>query len=156
MTTFRKLPVEIEAFRLGDEWPEWWADAVSANKVITNNNDGSWRSGPDNALIQTLEGTMSASFGDWIIRGVKGEIYPCKPDIFAATYEPVTLPPSTEGAEIVRKLSQMSRVRGMWTDADREYAARAATHITIQEAELTRLRQRVAELEGDHENEEAK
>lgn len=39
-------------------------------------------------LIETLEGTHRANPGDWIIRGVKGEFYPCKPDIFAATYEP--------------------------------------------------------------------
>ena len=39
--------------------------------------------------IPTLEGTMKASVGDWIIRGVRGELYPCKPDIFAATYEAV-------------------------------------------------------------------
>lgn len=38
--------------------------------------------------IETLEGTITASPGDWIIRGVKGEFYPCKPDIFALTYEP--------------------------------------------------------------------
>lgn len=38
--------------------------------------------------IRTLEGTMRAEFGDWIIRGVKGELYPCKPDIFTATYDP--------------------------------------------------------------------
>jgi hypothetical protein len=38
--------------------------------------------------ITTLEGTMIANVGDWIIQGVKGECYPCKPDIFAATYEP--------------------------------------------------------------------
>jgi len=41
-------------------------------------------------VIQTLEGTMQASPGDWIIRGVAGEFYPCKPDIFEATYEAVT------------------------------------------------------------------
>lgn len=41
-------------------------------------------------LIATLEGVMRANLGDWIIQGVKGEIYPCKPDIFAATYEEVT------------------------------------------------------------------
>ena len=41
------------------------------------------------AFIETFEGTMRADLGDWIIRGVKGELYPCKPDIFAATYEPV-------------------------------------------------------------------
>jgi hypothetical protein len=39
-------------------------------------------------FIETLEGTMRAEVGDWIITGVKGERYPCKPDIFAATYEP--------------------------------------------------------------------
>jgi len=38
--------------------------------------------------ICTLEGTMKASVGDWIIKGVKGEFYPCKPEIFEATYEP--------------------------------------------------------------------
>jgi len=40
--------------------------------------------------IDTLEGTMTAAPGDWIIRGIKGELYPCKPDIFAATYDPVS------------------------------------------------------------------
>ncbi len=40
------------------------------------------------AIIATLEGDMEAQPGDWIIQGVKGELYPCKPDIFAATYEP--------------------------------------------------------------------
>lgn len=42
--------------------------------------------------IETLEGTMRASPGDWIIRGVKDELYPCKPDVFEATYEPVEEP----------------------------------------------------------------
>ena len=46
--------------------------------------------------IETLEGTMVADPGDWIITGVKGERYPCKPDIFAQTYEPVE-PDATEG-----------------------------------------------------------
>jgi hypothetical protein len=44
--------------------------------------------GPGDHLIHTLEGVMTASPGDWIITGVKGERYPCKPDIFEATYEP--------------------------------------------------------------------
>lgn len=39
-------------------------------------------------VIETLEGDITASLGDWIIKGVKGEFYPCKPDIFDATYEP--------------------------------------------------------------------
>lgn len=46
------------------------------------------------AVIETLEGKMTVSPGDWIIRGVAGELYPCKPDIFAATYEPVPESPT--------------------------------------------------------------
>ena len=44
---------------------------------------------PEHIRIKTLEGVMKAGLGDWIIRGVSGEFYPCKPCIFAATYEPV-------------------------------------------------------------------
>lgn len=89
MGKYRKKPIIIDAFRLGEEWPDWWAEKHCQNEVTTHNEDGRWRGGPDYALIQTLEGTMRAENGDWIIRGVAGEIYPCKPDIFAATYEPV-------------------------------------------------------------------
>jgi len=87
---YRKKPVVIEAFRLGDEWPDWWAEKVTAEVVTTFNYDqGAVRGGPDYAIIKTLEGRMRAERGDWIIKGIKGEIYPCKPDIFEATYEPV-------------------------------------------------------------------
>lgn len=48
----------------------------------------------DNIAIPTLEGVMYALPGDWIIKGVKGEFYPCKSDIFKATYEPVCRPRS--------------------------------------------------------------
>lgn len=87
---FRKKPVVIEAFRLGEAWPDWWAEKHGRNEVTTHNEDGRWRGGPDYALIHTLEGVMRAERGDWIIRGVQGELYPCKPDIFAATYEPAS------------------------------------------------------------------
>ena len=46
-------------------------------------------SAPDRWYVLTLEGPLTISDGDWIIRGIAGEFYPCKPDIFAATYEPV-------------------------------------------------------------------
>lgn len=100
---FRKKPVVIEAFQLGVKWPEWWHEKHITNEVTTHNDDGRHRGGPDYALIHTLEGVMRAEKGDWIIRGVRGEIYPCKPDIFALTYEavsdlaPVT-PPATVAA----------------------------------------------------------
>lgn len=77
---YRKKPVEVEAFQwLVDEVPQWWRDAKD---VVVNVHSGS-------AFIPTLEGTHEARKGDWIIRGIKGELYPCKPDIFAMTYEPV-------------------------------------------------------------------
>jgi hypothetical protein len=81
---FRKKPVVIEAFQFQqptsvEEAPGWLTEAVLKNDFLVV--DGV-------AHIVTLEGIMTAQPGDWIIRGVKGEIYPCKPDIFAATYEP--------------------------------------------------------------------
>lgn len=87
---FRKRPVVIEAFRLGtDPMPDWFCDERTLGRIVTRNLDGRWKGGPDVAEITTLEGVMTALSGDYIIRGVKGEIYPCKPDIFAATYERV-------------------------------------------------------------------
>lgn len=84
---FRKKPVEIEAVR----YRAGMQDAAFADDVIAGRvrypEDGTM-------LIQTLEGTMVAQPGDWIIRGVKGELYPCKPDIFAATYEDAARPSS--------------------------------------------------------------
>ncbi|MFD2248884.1 hypothetical protein FHS82_000993 [Pseudochelatococcus lubricantis] len=82
MPKFRKKPVVIEAVQLrpGEE-PYELSQAV-VNGVVRYTEDGS-------VLIKTLEGVMSASPGDWIIRGVNGELYPCKPDIFEKTYEAV-------------------------------------------------------------------
>lgn len=91
MPKFRKKPVVIEAVqytrRFG--WPEWFHDAVTRNEIITHGT-GKFADPQDECFcdIKTLEGVMRASDGDWIIRGVKGEIYPCKPDIFEQTYEP--------------------------------------------------------------------
>ncbi len=86
MPLFRKKPVVIEAFQFTgcsnteQSVPEWFVDAV---------NDGIVFASPDHIIIKTLEGDHRADPGDWIIRGVKDELYPCKPDIFAATYDAV-------------------------------------------------------------------
>ena len=81
---YRKKPVVIEAYCYNQKpencRPDWFQSAVSANRIITFT---------DHAEIVTLEGVMTASLGDWVIKGVQGELYPCKPDIFAATYEAV-------------------------------------------------------------------
>lgn len=85
---YRKKPVVIEAVQLQRkfDWPDWFHQAVTDNKVITFGL-GKFGEGEVYCLIETLEGTHRANEGDFIIRGVKGELYPCKPDIFALTYE---------------------------------------------------------------------
>jgi hypothetical protein len=86
---FRKKPVVIEAEQLLP--PEQVPAGVRAVE---------WRGGGGyNYFVDTLEGRMAACAGDWIITGITGEKYPCKPDIFAATYERVTPRPTDEGEE---------------------------------------------------------
>ena len=82
---YRKKPVVIEAVQFDGSHPS--ADAIIAKwpKIGKAYTADSYLEG---LIIPTLEGTMRANGGDWIIQGVKGEIYPCKPDIFEATYEP--------------------------------------------------------------------
>lgn len=78
---YRKKPVVIEAFQwLREEVPSWWNEASGGFQIEVATGA---------VLMPTLEGTMKAQPGDWIIRGIKGELYPCKPDIFEATYEKV-------------------------------------------------------------------
>lgn len=89
---YRKKPVVIEAFRLGDREliaEDWFWDAVSDNLIITHDfgKRGYSYGRPAWCEIKTLEGVMIARSGDYIIRGVQGEIYPCKPDVFKKTYE---------------------------------------------------------------------
>lgn len=85
---YRKKPVVIDAFRWTGgpdqtEDPLWIVDAIKKGAVWFENIGT-----PDvKCLIQTLEGPITASIGDYIIKGIKGELYPCKPDIFEATYE---------------------------------------------------------------------
>ena len=82
MARFRKRPVEIDAFRLPLDGPlPDWLEAAVASGVVRPLGAG--------AQIDTLEGLLTATPGDWIIRGVKGELYSCKPDVFALTYEAV-------------------------------------------------------------------
>lgn len=76
---YRKKPVEIEAVL--------WS-GFNYEEVCELGDKKVQRSG-NNLLIYTLEGTMIASLGDYIIKGVSGELYPCKPDIFKLTYEKV-------------------------------------------------------------------
>ena len=73
---FRKKPVVIEAEQARE------GEMTRLPGVVRNHARQTW-------VIQTLEGEMDVSPGDWVITGIKGEHYPCKPDIFEQTYEPV-------------------------------------------------------------------
>jgi hypothetical protein len=83
---FRKKPVVIEAVQFTGEqpWPEGVEPAVLQHNLPRDRDY--WPTGAP--IIHTLEGPHLVRVGDWIITGVQGERYPCKPDIFAATYEP--------------------------------------------------------------------
>lgn len=102
MARFRKKPVVIEAFQMtrerrwdNSEWPTWLNEAWQREP-----RKGSVWIDPDAPVVPgretlaelllcgTLEGSLRIDWDDWIIQGVRGELYPCKPDIFEATYEP--------------------------------------------------------------------
>ena len=90
---FRKKPVVIEAVQFNNINREEIEQFVGKELKQVIESDTAWEAGiapPVSSLtIPTLEGDMKAMPGDWIIKGVKGEYYPCKPDIFEQTYEPV-------------------------------------------------------------------
>jgi hypothetical protein len=111
---FRKKPVVIEAVPAAQlihgatkDWqnlPDWFVAAYDAGGVLIRSE------GID---IKTLEGTMTADRADIVIRGVKGELYPCKPDIFAATYDPVDAPDTREKGSISPSQAGTAQVSGM-------------------------------------------
>lgn len=83
MPKFRKRPVVIEAFQMTEKvFTTDHPNDLHIKGVIYSPKERC-------AYINTLEGRMKVNLGDWIIQGIKGELYPCKPDIFEATYEPV-------------------------------------------------------------------
>ena len=94
---FIKKPIIVEAFQMtlarrasNAEWPNWlhmaWQkerdEAGSLHPTVEGTSEGT-------LSITTLEGEHLVSWGDWIIKGIAGEIYPCKPEIFHATYDPI-------------------------------------------------------------------
>lgn len=90
MQKYRKKPVEIDAVQLHMSNMESLIEQMRRDGYEVE----SFSQPPMRAIsgikIKTLEGTMQANFGDWIIKGVQGEYYPCKPDIFEKTYDLVS------------------------------------------------------------------
>jgi hypothetical protein len=89
MPMYRKKPVVIEARRVAGMPINVYAVADWCGGKVDTETAADRRSIVPFILIDTLEGTMKANEGDWIIKGVNGEFYPCKPDVFSKTYEPV-------------------------------------------------------------------
>ena len=81
MAKYRKKPVVVEAV-------QWDGDLQKLAK-LGGAREYEQEFLSDDVVIHTLEGNMRAQKGDWIIKGIKGELYPCKDDIFQATYEPM-------------------------------------------------------------------
>ena len=87
----RKKPLEVDAVYWAkdityamDSWPQWLIDALNTPREDTGSIE---LLGNGELSITTLEGTIIARLGDYVIRGIHGELYPCKSDIFIATYE---------------------------------------------------------------------
>lgn len=91
---YRKKPVLIEAIQLTSDVAQFWRVYEFMRSDVQE-----WDDEPFRIRIRTLEGEMWATEGDWVIKGVQGEFYPCKPDIFAQTYESAARPaPEALGA----------------------------------------------------------
>lgn len=91
---YRKKPVEVEAFQYDGDLmdssgkyyvPDWAIKAIESHVMFYDSLDSN--SPPCELFINTLEGNYHVSIGDYIIQGINGELYPCKPDIFKKTYE---------------------------------------------------------------------
>jgi hypothetical protein len=97
MARYRKLPIEIEAqkwegnkdFFLNADKYNFFTEAYKKGKIVLSEDPLTKLMGNEYLYIVTLEGTMKANIGDYVIKGVTGEYYPCKPDIFEKTYERV-------------------------------------------------------------------
>lgn len=84
MAKYRKKPVVIDAMQFTEEGKDRVFNFITCNSYPEMDQIGNYI-----IKIETLEGVMTANLGDWIIKGVNGEFYPCKPDIFEKTYEEV-------------------------------------------------------------------
>lgn len=116
-TYYMKKPVVVSSFQLGyQDMPLWFQEAIADNKV--SNISAFLESANEIIKIKTLEGIMTAQKGDWIIRGVKGEIYPCKDDVFKATYDFVNLRHIKVGDNLAGKIIYINETNYLGAEAE--------------------------------------
>ena len=146
--TFRKKPIEIQAWhwRFSTEQaeePVWIRDALHRWPQLGSIAFEPHHPDCPRIAIATLEGVMTANPGDWIIRGVKGELYPCKPDIFEMTYERADAPSDRDA--LIAALAQAEHGR----DEARKHANKLGRELDEQGDELERAeRQRDQAIEA--------
>lgn len=116
-TYFKKKPIVVSCFQLGyQDIPLWFQGAIKDNFV--SNIDAFLASANETIKIKTLEGVMTASKGDWIIRGVKGEIYPCKDEVFKETYEFTKLSHIKVGDNLAGKMLYIEEINYLGTEPE--------------------------------------
>jgi hypothetical protein len=136
MARYRKKPVEVEAFLFGvDNMPDWFMDKVISKDVVLHripfDESRARNYGQMYCYIKTLEGTMQAYEGkDYIIKGIKGEIYPCKVDVFESTYEIPT-------ADVVPK-SEVEDYKHNWQKIHDSYNEDCLEHYNKGRQDATR------------------
>lgn len=123
MAKYRKNPVSVDAFRFGyDLIPS----EMAGDDRIRIHFD------PDfHMIIHTLEGDMRANFGDYIIKGVQGELYPCKPDIFEATYSSDEIVAADAGD---RNMTESDPVKSPWHYAKDDVECKQAQAAMIRDS----------------------
>lgn len=141
---FTKRPVTIEAAQLSETRPAVVID------WIRSNGGSAWIDETGSLSIRTLEGVMYANEGDWIVRGVQGEFYPCKPDIFTQTYQPAAEhvegeqadPTDAEVRAGAEAAYEVARIREHFpTEFDRAPLGIQNTYLGMSRAALTAARE---------------
>lgn len=147
---YRKKPVEIEAFRYDGDFidkdgnyyiPGWGIEAFENNVIKYNSYD------KGKLAIETLEGTMIADIGDYIIKGINGELYPCKPDIFRKTYELVKPCEFSVSTETIKQESNLDGlVERVKENLDN--SLRKKSELVTEMDYIERMKQEYIELTG--------
>ena len=116
MNKYRKKPLVIEAIH--------YTIPVDVEEVLNFlEGSGAWYQDTHGIVLPTLEGEMLASPGDWIIKGIAGEFYPCKPDIFEATYERLEEEPCRSSVPQVEWSGPDCEICGQPTDSQTDQMA---------------------------------
>lgn len=118
MGKYIKKPIPIECKHLINDYDtiveiyEWYSGEDTSTSLVAQQKTVEYICNNEGLDIETMEGIMHASFGDWIIKGIRGEFYPCKPDIFEESYKPYNPDVETNNLEDLTKRVSDSLIKG--------------------------------------------